>query len=249
MEQSKINRPTLPFNEEPDYTLFESKLKTVKNMLRICNENVMILDYYRGEYAYISSREYLLCGYSHNEVLKMGKNFIQAIITEEDKLFLERIQELMIQYLHSLPFKRRDKMTLFINHQIKDKLGATFSVDIRLTPFLFNKDGYLWMVLGTASFSPKAQQREAYIEMSDTLEHHVYSFAKKSFIPTQPEVLTEKEKIILLLTSRGFTELETANNLHISVNTVKSHKRNIYKKTHTANFSEAFVYASTHRML
>lgn len=249
MEQSSINRPHLPFRDAPDYSLFESKLQIIKDMLRICNENVLILDYYKGEYAYVSSKEYLYCGYTENEVLKMGSTFIQKITPEEDKQFIERVQGLFIEYIHALPLNRRSKVTLFMNHRIKDKRGSLFSVDIRLTPFLLNNEGYIWMMLGTASFSSKAQQMEAYIEISDTLERVNYSFAKKCFIPAKTETLTDKEKLILLLNSRGYTEQDTANNLHISVNTVKSHKRNIYKKTHTTNFSEAFVYASMHRML
>jgi len=249
MEQSRINRPHLPFTDAPDYNLFESKLQIIKDMLRICNENILILDYYKGEYAYVSSKDYLYCGYSENEVLEMGSSFIQKITEDEDKQFIERVQGLFIEYIHTLPLERRGKVTLFMNHRVKDKRGSQFSIDIRLTPFLLNKDGYIWMMLGTASFSAKAQQMEAYIETSDSLERHNYSFTKKCFVPTKMETLTDKERLILLLNSRGYTEQDTANNLHISVNTVKSHKRNIYKKTHTTNFSEAFVYASMHRML
>lgn len=249
MELSRINRPKLPFFEEPDYSLFESKLETVKDMLRICNENLLILDYYKGDYAYVSAKEYLYCGYTKPEMMKLGNNFIQKIAVEEDKPFLEQIQDLTINFIHALPPKRRNKFTLFMTHGVKDKLGSVFSIDIKLTPFLFNKDGYIWMMLCTASFSPKTQQKRAYIEMLDTMERLEYSLTKNSFAPTKPESLTEKEKMVLIMTSRGYTEMETANKLHVSVNTVKSHKRNIYQKTHTANFSEAFVYAATHRMI
>jgi DNA-binding CsgD family transcriptional regulator len=249
MEQSNINRPQLPFTDAPDYSLFKPKLQVIKNMLCVCNENIIILDYYKGGYAFVSAKEYLYCGYTEKEVTKLGSNFIQKITTEDERLFIERVQELFIKYIHSLPQERRGKVTLFMNHLIKDKQGSEFSVDIRLTPFLLNKDGYIWMMLGTASISAKTQQKEAYIEASDTLEKLNYSSPKKCFIPAKTETLTDKEKLILLLNSRGYTEQDTANNLHISVNTVKSHKRNIYKKTHTTNFSEAFVYASMHRML
>jgi DNA-binding NarL/FixJ family response regulator len=51
--------------------------------------------------------------------------------------------------------------------------------------------------------------------------------------------LTEKEKEVLLLISKGFTNKEIADKLFVSVNTVKTHTKNIYIKMDVRNRTEA----------
>jgi len=44
--------------------------------------------------------------------------------------------------------------------------------------------------------------------------------------------LTEREREILGLMSKGYAEKEIADKMHVSVNTVKSHRKHIYQKLH-----------------
>jgi DNA-binding NarL/FixJ family response regulator len=51
--------------------------------------------------------------------------------------------------------------------------------------------------------------------------------------------LTEKEKQILSLVSKGYLNKEIANELNNSINTIKQHIRHIYEKLHVQNKAEA----------
>lgn len=51
--------------------------------------------------------------------------------------------------------------------------------------------------------------------------------------------LTEKERQILNLVSKGYLNKEIANELHNSINTIKQHIRHIYEKLHVQNKVEA----------
>jgi DNA-binding NarL/FixJ family response regulator len=51
--------------------------------------------------------------------------------------------------------------------------------------------------------------------------------------------LTEKEKQILNLVSKGYLYKEIANELNNSINTIKQHIRHIYEKLHVQNKAEA----------
>lgn len=51
--------------------------------------------------------------------------------------------------------------------------------------------------------------------------------------------LTDKEKQILSLVSKGYLNKEIAHELSNSINTVKQHIRNIYEKLHVQNKAEA----------
>src|SRR3954469_9061262 len=55
--------------------------------------------------------------------------------------------------------------------------------------------------------------------------------------------ISEREREILRLVAMGATNQQIANQLHISVNTVKVHLRNIFSKIGAASRTEATVYA------
>ncbi|MCL1115321.1 MULTISPECIES: helix-turn-helix domain-containing protein [Shewanella] len=57
-------------------------------------------------------------------------------------------------------------------------------------------------------------------------------------------VTTKKEQQILSLILHGLTNEEMAKELNISVNTVKMHVQNIYKKTKIKNRGQLFAYAA-----
>ena len=56
------------------------------------------------------------------------------------------------------------------------------------------------------------------------------------------EVLTQREVEVLNLVAKGASNKEIASSLYISENTVKTPMRNIMKKLHLANRSQAAAY-------
>jgi DNA-binding CsgD family transcriptional regulator len=237
------------FKSEPDYSIFEEKLETVKSFMQVSNENIVIFDYYKGEYAFFITRNFLTFGYSYDYISNKGIAFSKEIIPAEEAPLVEQIKKITFQYIHTLPVERRDKFAGYVNHHYINKTGHRLNVEIRLTPFLFSPEGLMWMSIARMSLSTKAQDVCAYIELKDTGEKLEYSFEKNCLVPMQTTNLTDIEKKVLILNSRGYTEQEIADKMFISSNTIKTHKRHIFEKTNTKNFSEAFVYADTHRLL
>ena len=67
--------------------------------------------------------------------------------------------------------------------------------------------------------------------------------------PLLVESLTEREREVLLHVSGMLNTVEVANEMYISVNTVKTHLRNIYRKLAAANRSEAVRRARTLQLI
>jgi len=260
MEENKLNNGNEPKKDvfstlkqalatKLDYSIFEKKIETIKSFMRVSNENIVIFDYYKGEYAFYMAQDFLTFGYSYDYILNKGIAFSKEVIPEEEAPFVERIKRLTYQQIHKLPVERRDKFVGYINHHYIHKTGRRLTVDLHLTPFLFSPEGVMWMSIARMSLSTKTQDIYSYMELKDTGERFEYDFEKDDYVPVEKINLTETEKKVLLLNSRGFTEQEMADKMYISNNTIKTHKRNIFEKTNTKNFSEAFVYAYTHQLL
>lgn len=58
------------------------------------------------------------------------------------------------------------------------------------------------------------------------------------------DLLSERELEVLRLLSFGYSDKRTARELHVSVNTVKSHNKNIYDKLGVSNRTQAVALAS-----
>lgn len=73
----------------------------------------------------------------------------------------------------------------------------------------------------------------------------------KRLVPAQPALarLTPRESEILNTIARGFTYAETADLLHLSVQTVHTHLKNIYKKLAVHSKTEAVFEADRRRLL
>jgi DNA-binding CsgD family transcriptional regulator len=61
--------------------------------------------------------------------------------------------------------------------------------------------------------------------------------------------LTIREKEIIILICNGLTSPAIAEKLFISINTVKGHRKNIFKKLNIKNVLELIVFAISHDFL
>jgi DNA-binding NarL/FixJ family response regulator len=77
----------------------------------------------------------------------------------------------------------------------------------------------------------------------------IASMVVKSFQRNQNSPLSERETDVLVLLSKGKTYHSIAETLFISVETVKTHIRNIYQKLHVSNKTDALIKAEKERLI
>lgn len=65
----------------------------------------------------------------------------------------------------------------------------------------------------------------------------------------EKEILSKRQKQILILVARGFTDKQIAEKIHVSVKTVESHKARIKEKLEIAQRSDFVAYAMEHDLL
>lgn len=92
----------------------------------------------------------------------------------------------------------------------------------------------------------KAREQELICQMgenahemrdSDQVELSAYSM----FV-NQIETLTKTERIVFDLYITGLNSHEIANKLNLSINTIRTHNRNIYAKLNVTSYKEMMVY-------
>jgi len=71
----------------------------------------------------------------------------------------------------------------------------------------------------------------------------------QKFVEVQTQKLTSKANLIIKLASNGKTEAEIANELGISINTVKYHKRQIFARIGVKNIAEAIQWSNNQKKM
>ena len=96
--------------------------------------------------------------------------------------------------------------------------------------------------------------KEAYKQVHNKLEKISYLMAKSQKIESDSEnnypveLLTKRELEVLSYISIGLLDKEIADKLNISVTTVRTHCRNIYKKLGINNRTEAAKIAGKYKL-
>jgi DNA-binding NarL/FixJ family response regulator len=84
---------------------------------------------------------------------------------------------------------------------------------------------------------------------SEIARHVVASFRRKN-LGADPEIsLTAREEETLVLLTKGYSNKEIADYLNLSIETVRSHLKNIYTKMHVRSRTEAVAHYMSKRSL
>lgn len=82
---------------------------------------------------------------------------------------------------------------------------------------------------------------------SEIARHVVASFRRKTGGVDPSVSLTAREEETLVLLTKGYSNKEIADYLHLSIETVRSHLKNIYTKMHVRSRAEAVAHYMTKR--
>jgi DNA-binding CsgD family transcriptional regulator len=173
----------------------------------------------------------------------MGYEFYSKVVPEEDLMMLLEINEKGFEFYFNLPAERRPKGYISYDFRIRFKGGDTVLINHKLTPLILNEEGNLWISLCLVTLSTAQRPGNMFILMQDEGIKYDYSFITKRFSKSDRVQLTRMEKKVLQFLALGFETPQIAETICVSNNTIKFHKRNIFKKLGAKNSNEA-VYLS-----
>jgi DNA-binding NarL/FixJ family response regulator len=134
---------------------------------------------------------------------------------------------------------------------IKVIMHTVFDDDDRLfTCLSLGADGYILKKDASSSlFNAIKEVLQGGAPMSAGIAARVLQTFRKINPPTHDYHITEREKEILVLLSRGFSYRMISIECSISIETVRRHLKNIYQKLHVQCGTEAVAKAISERLL
>ena len=149
-------------------------------------------------------------------------------------------------------FKEKPFAKAFMTYNIKIKqVGNDYKpMKVIVKPIAFNHDGT--PKYKVALFLPivqKGYQRFALYTESNGGNELYYSSLRRKFVEHETIELKPIEIELLRLTSKGHREVQIAKKLDIKVDLLRYYKRNVYKKYHVCNMTEAVYIALFYELI
>src|SRR5690606_15418969 len=132
----------------------------------------------------------------------------------------------------------RKEYTISYDFHIRNQVGETILINQKLTPLLLTSTGKIWKAICIVSLS--TERKSGNIKIYRKGKPQIYSYdLKGSFWKVNDRVkLSDREKEILQLSIKGYTISEIANTVCVSSETIKFHRRKLFKKLDVSNISE-----------
>jgi len=161
------------------------------------------------------------------------------VVPTEDLNVLLEVNEKGFEFYYNLPPVRRPEGFMSYDFRIRHKNGSIILVNNKLTPVILNEEGNLWISLCLVTLSSARKPGNMYIYMKDEGVKFNYIVETKKFLPAKSKPLSATEKLVIQHLSMGNSTRDIARLLSLSEDTIKFHKKNIYKKLDVKNSNEA----------
>ena len=231
---SRSDRITDVFSLIEHYRAFEELCLPISPVL-------YVWDIPRDEYLYFSKNAYQYTSYSARELLAGGSALIHEMMHPEDLVSYIRINQELRRFMRSLPAGAYQNYRLLYRLRVKKAKEKSY-LQLLIEEVILRVDAFGTPILATGKISDIS-----HLNPSEGASLYVTEIARADCVTSgfflykaEQEVLSKREREVLDLLAAGSTNVETAERLHISVNTVKNHRKSMLKKT-GANNTAALV--------
>ncbi len=208
---------------------------------RVNNVSAYIIDYAKQEFLHVSPHPLFLCGYQPEDVKKMGYSFYEKVVPPEDIEMLLEINQMGWDFFYKSPPEERMFLRISYNFYLSHQEGGKVLVNHKLAPLCLTADGNIWLAICFVSYSPYKEPGNVVFTKNGENEYYEYDLNNQKIVKYSPKKLTKREEEVMHLTLRGYEENQISDQLHISLHTIKNHRRNIEKKYGVKNMSNAIA--------
>lgn len=227
-----------------DYRIAENYatgLRHLETMTQLC---YWIFDYHRNNFYFISGNTDFFAAKDKPFVQENGYDYFIRNTHPDDILYLLAIHKTAWKYLLNM---RNDttitNLKICYVIRLKNSEGDYVQVSQQVKPIETDSNNNMWLTMGVFEIvSPKVNY-PPYIQ--NTVTGEVIKMDEIQSVSTNNTAnqVTVSEKSLLQLISKDLKETEIADRMNISRNTVRSHRKNLYRKLQASNKQEAIKNA------
>ena len=215
---------------------------------RTTSQSLYIIDYYKKNFLYVSPNPLFLCGHTAEEVKDLGYMFYINHVPIEEQTMLTEINIAGFDFFNKIPFDERIKYTISYNFHLTNGKKKTL-INHKLTPIKLTDEGRIWLAACVVSLASREKVGDIEMRKTGEINFWRYSIKQRRWIEDNVMTLNEREKDILSLSIQGYTMTEIADQLCLSLDTIKFYKRKLFEKLDVKNITEASAFATNHKLI
>ncbi|MGG5506812.1 MULTISPECIES: response regulator transcription factor [unclassified Myroides] len=223
--------------------------EAVQALARMTYKSIYIIDHQKKVFDYVSDNPLFLCGYSAQEVQKMGFDFYTQCIPDSDQNTLIKIMKAGFNFLQAIPIEERIQYTLACDFHLKHRRIPVFLIHHELTPLCLTKTGELWKSICIVSLSTAHHIANSKIFKRNSASTWTYNLKHNTWKPEIKPKLSLRELEILQYSIRGYQIQEIASCLYLTCDTIKFHRKKILEKLQVHTIAEAIRFAIVNKLL
>lgn len=234
-----------PFETSHKQDFKLNNAKHISEMYSIIENCVSVLSDLKARKSYIFSgatADQLGLTLKTNEIKSIWEDELLDKVHTEDLQKKYRLEFQFFQLLNAIDAAERTDYQVITKLRIKNKEGKYVFVQHRLLYIGNSDDGSIWLALCLYNIicdHPEFAIPEGVIINTKTgkvIDHDEDRFSN---------LLSSREKEILILIKHGQRSKEIADKLALSINTINRHRQNIFQKLNVTNAMEACRVAET----
>ena len=231
-------------DKDMDDSLHMNYLQAINSLT---NNVFYIFDYTRNKLIYPDN---LIQFLEHEFPLtKHGYQFYEKYVHPEDLKMLVKINNLAFDFFYTLKQDQRKYVNIVYDMRLKGINGDYILVNHHQTPLKLTGDGKIAQALCQISLACYQHPGNIFIKLNHTKIIFEYNPQLNSFIENKHQNITKQESAILKQFAQGYTETQVAEQLKVSVNTIKFHKKNLFKRLVTTGITSALQWFNIYKKL
>jgi len=224
-------------------------MEAIKAFSRLTYESVYVIDYEKMAFEYVSENPLFLCGYSPEEVLRLGYEFYFKNVPEKDLVLLSLINEAGFDFFAKLPDGEKKQYSITYDFHLINKDGKPTLINHKLTPLFLTGEGKMWKAMCIVSISHHQQAGNIYIYKHGTDDLWQLNIVSKIWQKSEKPKLSKREIEILQLHAQGLTINQIAEKIFVAPDTVKYYRRRIFERLEVSNMVEALSRAVNSKVI
>lgn len=197
------------------------------------------------EYQYFTNNVENCTGFTKEELYQGGVPFVMNRVHPQDKEFWNKAVNLLTNQLFLLSPTKMLQCNLQFNYRFQHKNGKYLNVIDNFIPIEINQEGKPFIFFGQVNIVGSGEKLPINASMSIlTKNGYKNLYAVNVEKVTQAALLSPREKEIYNLIQKGYTSTAIAKTCVISLDTVKTHRKNINTKLKQLTFSKEEVLLS-----